>query len=75
MKLEEIIKESFSIPSENQNDDTKFTDLEDWDSLAHMFFITKIEENYSVNFNGEEIANLKTISDLKKLLTSKGIEL
>ncbi|HRE41338.1 MAG TPA: acyl carrier protein [Ignavibacteria bacterium] len=73
MKLEEVIKESFSLSPENQKDEIKFTELEDWDSLAHMFFVTKIEENFNVNFDGEEIANIKTISDLKKILTSKGV--
>lgn len=72
MKLYSIISESFNIPIDKINDNIIITNLEEWDSMAHMFFITKVEEEFSVNLTGDEIAKMLSIKDIKKVLTEKG---
>ena len=72
MKLAEIIKDSFSVKEEDQNDDVVLSDLDDWESMAHMLFITRLEENYDVEFTGDEILAMNKIGDIKELLAKKG---
>ncbi|MBZ0098630.1 MAG: acyl carrier protein [Taibaiella sp.] len=72
MTLAEIIKESFSVKEADQSDDLVLNTLDDWESMAHMLFITRLEENFDVEFTGEEILTMNSIADIKKILSKKG---
>ncbi len=74
MKLAEIIKDSFSLKEAEQNDSVVLNTLDEWDSMAHMLFITRVEENYEIEFSGDDIMLMQTIGDIKKILHNKGIE-
>jgi acyl carrier protein len=71
MKLSELIEETFNLKEDEQKDDVKLSDLQDWDSMTHMLFISKIEENFGVELTGDEIAEMQTIGEVKKVLTEK----
>lgn len=73
MELAEIIEEVFNLKRDEQKDDISFASLDEWDSMTHMLFITQIEENFSVELTGDEIADIKTIGDLKIVLNSKNV--
>jgi acyl carrier protein len=75
MKLSKIIKESFNANTADLNDDTKLVSLPEWDSMAHMFFITKLEEEYEIELTGDEIAEMQTLGSIKAIISSKGKEL
>ncbi|MCD6064242.1 MAG: acyl carrier protein [Flavipsychrobacter sp.] len=72
MTLAEIIKDSFSLKEQDQNDSVVLNSLEEWESMAHMLFITRVEESYGIEFTGEDILNMQTIGDIKKVLSEKG---
>ncbi len=75
MKLENILRDSFNIESSRVNDETSLMSFDEWDSLSYMFFITKLEESYGIELTGDEISNMRTIGDIKKIIGSKGKEL
>ena len=72
MKLKEVIKDSFNKDISGLADDTRLMSFEEWDSMAHMFFITKLEEEYALELTGDDVFNMKTVGDIKKVLTEKG---
>jgi len=69
-----VIKESFNVDLSDRKDDVRLMSFAEWDSLSHMFFITKLEETYSIELTGDEIADMQTIGDIKRIITSKGKE-
>ena len=75
MQLNKIFKESFNAAESQISDDIKLQNFEEWDSLTHMFFITKLEELYGIELSGDDIANMQTVGDVKKIIISKGKEL
>ena len=76
MKLLDILKDSFNADDSQLSDDMKLADYGDWDSMTLMFFITKLEEAYALDFTGDEIAdNMETVGSIKKLIILKGKEL
>ena len=75
MKLTKLIKESFNENMDTLKDEESLNSFADWDSMAHMFFITRLEEEYSIELTGYEIAGMQTIGDIKKVITSKGKDL
>jgi acyl carrier protein len=72
MKINTLLIEVFDAKDSQIRDDFKLIDFESWDSMAHMLFITKMEKAYGIELTGEEIAGIKTIGDIKKVLLSKG---
>ena len=45
-----------------------------FDSMNHMMFITELEGEFSIELTGDEIAEMVTIGQIKKVLISKGID-
>ena len=74
MKLKTILKESFNAKEAEMMDETRLMSFSEWDSMAHMFFITRLEEDYAIELTGDEIAAMQTVGDIKKVIISKGKE-
>lgn len=74
-KLSGILKDSFNENLSDLKDEALLMNFGEWDSMGHMFFITKLEEAYSIELTGDEIANMQSVGDIKKLITGRGKEL
>jgi acyl carrier protein len=72
MNLVDVLKESLNVKESEIKDEAKFADFGDWDSMTHMYFITKLEEAYGIELSGDEIADMQTVGDVKKILSAKG---
>lgn len=51
--------------------DTKFRDLDDWNSIMGLSIIGMIDDDYGVEFNAEDMRQCQTIEDLYKRVQSK----
>ena len=47
------------------------SEIEGWDSLAHIRILVSIEKLYSIKFNLSEMQNVKDISEFVKLIKQK----
>jgi acyl carrier protein len=68
MSLERIFAEVFSIPEETVNDSLELRDIASWDSMSHMMLITRLEEAFAVEFTGDEIADFRSVKDIREAL-------
>lgn len=75
MSIEKIFSEIFGIPELSVVDSLALSDIPTWDSLAHMMLIIRLEENYQVQFTGDEIADIKSVGNIRTLLQAHGAEL
>ena len=75
MSLEKVFSEVFGIAEATVIDTLALADIPTWDSMAHMMFIVRLEENYEVQFTGDEIADIKTVGDTRKALLQLGVKL
>ena len=46
-------------------------DFSEWDSLAHFDFLLLIEQDFKIRFSVEEMTELKSFSDILKVLEEK----
>jgi len=51
--------------------DTKFHDLELWDSLAVICILAMIDSEYSVSLTAAELNSVATVEELAKLVEKK----
>ncbi|HEG2604578.1 TPA: acyl carrier protein [Campylobacter jejuni] len=61
--LEEILMLDEGVLKE----DSVLADFEDWDSLAFLSLMTLFDTKLQMNITSDQIANLKTVSDILKL--------
>lgn len=71
-RLEKVFRQVFDNENLNLADDMMATDIEGWDSVSHINLMFGIEQAFGVRFNGNELADMKNIGDLKQFLVSKG---
>jgi acyl carrier protein len=72
MKFESVFAEVFSIPEDSVKDDLALQDIPTWDSMAHIILIMHIEEGWNIQLTSDEIADMKTVSDARRLILSHG---
>ena len=75
MNLEQFI-ENFSdlfddTESSTIDATTQFKDLEEWSSLVALSVIAMIDEEYDVEFRGDDIRGSNTIEDLYDIVKSR----
>ncbi len=77
--MEDIVKKIMcnilNIKENEITEATAFKKTEKWDSLKHMLMIAAFEEQFGIEFIAEEIVNMLTFPDIKKVLISKGVKL
>jgi acyl carrier protein len=73
-KLNEIIISTLHIPLDRVTDELAMSDVETWDSLQHMNLIASIEQAYGVELTFEEIVAMRSVGEIKRVLTGKGAE-
>ena len=72
MSLERIFSEVFFIPEKGVHDSLQFRDISSWDSMTHMMLIARVEEEFAVELTGDEIADFRTVNDVREALNRRG---
>lgn len=70
-KLTAIFHEIFNDKTIILRDGMTASDVENWDSLTHMFMITKVEEVFGIKFKLRELNKLKNVGDLCNTIEEK----
>lgn len=72
MKLEAVFAEVFCIPEDSVKDDLALQAIPTWDSMAHMGLIMRIEETWNIQLTGDEIADMKSVGDARRMIQTHG---
>lgn len=70
-KLLDIISKVLLLDKDKITDDLRRKDFEPWDSMAHLILVSEIESEFDMFFEDEEVVELWTVSDIKRVLASK----
>lgn len=75
MNLEQFIDNFADLFDETDTDtikaDTRFKSLDEWSSLIALSVIAMIDEEYDVEFRGDDIRNSDTVDDLYNIVVSR----
>ena len=70
--MEELNKELADILEVDSVSDNEILSENDmWDSLARLTLLSFIDKQYSVNLFQPDIANVKTVANIKEVIKSK----
>lgn len=74
-KYDEIFMDIFQVDRDQLNEGFAFAAIESWDSLAHITLITRLESEFDVFFETEDILTFGSYENGKKILQKYGVEL
>lgn len=69
MKL--VFEESLDIDASNLTLDSKYEEVENWDSLGHVRIVGEIEDRLDIEFDIEDIIGQDTVQKLIEMVKSK----
>ena len=70
-KVLETISEVLKVPQANLKPEMTIDQIDTWDSIKHMDLIVTLEEKFSIQFDGDEIADMQSIKIMHDLTCSK----
>lgn len=72
MTKEEFVQEFAElIENEEVREDTKFRELDEWDSLAALSTISMIDDEFGVTINNKDLRRVETVGQLYDMVISK----
>ena len=66
-KYQDIFIKSLSIETSKLNENLKYNDIPEWDSIGHMSLVAALEETYKISLETDDIVDFSSFK--------KGIEL
>lgn len=70
-KLDTAFIEVFSVTKEMLGEELSNKSIENWDSVRQLSLATSLEESFDIMFDPEDILNLTSYSEAKKILSLK----
>ena len=67
-KFEKLFADFFDIQESDVNDDIKYQEIEKWDSINHLNFVSKLEEEYDIELDMDEIIDMSSVGKIKEIL-------
>ena len=64
-----VIKQTFKLNSIDETISQETCDI--WDSLHHLNLIIELESEFDVSFEPEEIAEMKDVASIERILKTK----
>jgi acyl carrier protein len=75
MQLYELIGKVLGVDPSQLNEDSNAQNTPKWDSLRHIEVVFAMENAFHVRFTMPEISGLRKLSDIRKLLLQKNVQL
>jgi acyl carrier protein len=73
MQLYQLIGKVLGVDPAQLNEDSNAQNTPKWDSLRHIEVVFAMESAFHVRFTMPEIANLRKLGDIRKLLQAKNV--
>jgi len=70
-RVKTIMADVFVCQIEDINENTKKEDLDNWDSLQHLIFASKLESEFDVKFTPEEINSMTNFQLINSIVKRK----
>lgn len=68
-----LVRQQFPQASINEQAALGLGSVPEWDSLGHFNLLLLIEQHFAVRFEPQELAELKSLADIRQALLRKGV--
>lgn len=71
-KVKFVLAEVLQVPPAVIIDDLAMQDVDAWDSLKHMELIVSLENTFGLQLTFDEIVNMQSVGNIKRVLKQRG---
>ena len=71
-RIESVFRAVFNDDDLVLSDETTAADVPGWDSIEHINLMFALEEEFGMQFVGNELAELENVAALKQVLAQRG---
>lgn len=70
-KLDAIFREEFDNEDIHVTETTTSSDIEGWDSLAHIGLMVAIETEFGMKFTMDEVSNITNVGEMANVILQR----
>jgi len=70
-ELNDVFRQVLDDPTIALTPETTADDVDDWDSMNHIFIVVELEKRFGVKFQAAEMEELKNVGELAALVREK----
>ena len=74
-KYSEIFKASLNIDADKVNENLKYNEIDEWDSIGHMTLMAALEEEYKISLETDDIVDFSSYKKGIEILKKYNIEI
>lgn len=72
-KLQDAFSRGLNIEVSKIQDSLKYQSIPEWDSISHMVLISEIEEEFGISIETDDVIDLSSFKQAKKILSKYNI--
>ncbi len=69
--IRKILADTFRVKSDDITSKTTIQNIDTWDSLTHMELVANLESGLEMEFDGDEIADMISVSAIEQIVSRK----
>ena len=73
-KYSKIFKTALDISDEKLNENLKYNEIDEWDSIGHMALVAALEDEYKISFETDDIIDFSSFKKGIEILKKYKIE-
>ena len=74
-KYSEIFKTSLNVDADKVNENLKYNEIDEWDSIGHMTLMAALEEEYKISLETDDIVDFSSYKKGIEILKKYNIEI
>ena len=74
-KYIKAFKSSLTLSDETFNEELKYNEIPEWDSIGHMTLISGIEDEFKISIETDDVINLSSFKEGIKILKKYNVEI
>ena len=74
-KYDQAFVEAFSLEQADVNDDLKYNDIPEWDSIGHMALMAELEDAFDISMETDDIVEFADYKKGKEILVKYGVQI
>lgn len=74
-QLKKLMSDVLRMPEGEITDSLSVKSADTWDSLKHMELVVGIEQTFGISLTADEIVSMINVSEIKRILRNKGVEI
>ena len=70
-----VFLDSLNIQNDQFNENLKYNEIPEWDSIGHMTLISGLEENFNISIDTDDIVDFSSFQKGKQILKKYKIDI